>query len=172
MQKAIIKTKPGFLCASWSEKGLYYLSMPWKNETLAEQDLSQLKGERSPQGGKGSSFLNQLELLLTAYFNSQKVEFFDVSVDFSGYTPFRRKILQLTADIPYGEIYTYGGLAAIAEKRGGARAVGGALGSNRTPLIVPCHRVIRSDGTLGGFSSGLDWKRYLLKIEGHNFAAR
>jgi len=67
--------------------------------------------------------------------------------------------------ISFGETRSYGWIAREIGNPGAARAVGRALGANPWPLLVPCHRVIRSDGTMGGFSSGLEWKRYLLKYE-------
>ncbi len=84
-----------------------------------------------------------------------------------GYSAWTMKVLQLTAAIPFGETLTYGEIAASAGNRGGARAVGQALGRNDTPLLIPCHRVIGQKGALVGFGSGLIWKRRLLALEGH-----
>jgi len=67
--------------------------------------------------------------------------------------------------IPFGATRSYGWIARGIGNPGAPRAVGRALGANRWPLIIPCHRVIRTDGTIGGFSSGQEWKRYLLKYE-------
>ena len=74
--------------------------------------------------------------------------------------------------IPFGETRSYGWIARKIGNPGAARAVGRALGANPWPLIIPCHRVIRSDGTIGGFSSGLKWKRYLLKYENLIFSKK
>ena len=68
------------------------------------------------------------------------------------------------ARVPYGRVVSYGTLAGMAGRPGAARAVGGAMGRNRLPLLVPCHRVVASDG-IGGFGCGLDWKRRLLALE-------
>ena len=84
------------------------------------------------------------------------------------YSPWTRKVLQLTKAIPFGETRTYGGIAFAAGNPQGAQAVGQALGRNDTPLLIPCHRVIGQKGELGGFSSGLMWKRRLLMMEGHD----
>lgn len=80
--------------------------------------------------------------------------------------PFHQRVLRRAFRIPRGRVMTYGSLAAAAGCPGGARAVGRALATNPFPLIIPCHRVIRSDGALGGFGGGLDIKRRLLAMEG------
>lgn len=84
-------------------------------------------------------------------------------------TPFRRAVWELLLAVPYGQTTTYGRLAAqIAQKRGGmsAQAVGGAVGHNLISLIIPCHRVLGSDGGLTGYAGGLEKKRRLLALEG------
>lgn len=79
-------------------------------------------------------------------------------------TPFERRVWQAIAEIPRGETWSYG---ALAERLGGgARAVGSALGKNPFPLVYPCHRIIMSDGKIGGFSCGVEVKRRLLQLEG------
>jgi methylated-DNA-[protein]-cysteine S-methyltransferase len=79
---------------------------------------------------------------------------------------FQKKVLAETAAIPRGKVVTYGFLAARISAPNAARAVGTALGRNPFPLIIPCHRVVRSDGSLGGFGGGLPMKRKLLEMEG------
>ncbi len=90
-------------------------------------------------------------------------------------TPFRLVVWRLLLDIPYGETTTYGALAkTISARRGGApmsaQAVGGAVGHNAVALIVPCHRVVGTDGSLTGYASGLDKKTKLLSLEGIRIA--
>ncbi len=75
-------------------------------------------------------------------------------------------MLRATADVPFGQITTYGSMARAAGSPRAARAAGNALGSNPIPIVVPCHRVLHADGTLGGYSGGLDRKRILLALEG------
>ena len=87
-------------------------------------------------------------------------------MDFGSYGAFQAKALQACQKIPYGKLVTYGSLAGLAGSPRAARAVGGAMAKNLTPIIIPCHRVIASGGGIGGFSSGLEWKRTLLKMEG------
>jgi methylated-DNA-[protein]-cysteine S-methyltransferase len=102
---------------------------------------------------------------LDGYFSGAQ-RALDVPVDLAGVTPFRRRVLERLASVPYGVLTTYGSLARAA--RSGPRAVGGAVGSNPVPVILPCHRVIAADGTLGGYGGGLGRKRILLSIEGHD----
>jgi len=87
-------------------------------------------------------------------------------VDLSGLTPFTVKVLEKTMEIPWGELRSYSWLAGRAGAPGAARAAGGAVGRNPVPLLVPCHRVVRSDGTIGGFGLGTPCKRWLLSLEG------
>jgi len=90
-------------------------------------------------------------------------------VDMSICTEFQRNVLNQTWLIPRGMVSTYKGLAGRTGIPGGARAVGMALASNPFPLVIPCHRVIRTDGSLGGFGGGLEMKKKLLGIEGVAF---
>ncbi len=83
-------------------------------------------------------------------------------------TEFERQVWELTSSIPYGETRTYKWIAEKLKKPRGVRAVGQALKKNPLPLIIPCHRVIQSDGNIGGYSSGIDIKRRLLEMEYYN----
>jgi O-6-methylguanine DNA methyltransferase len=91
--------------------------------------------------------------------------FFSVPVDVSGTRPFQRKVLELTRRIPFGETRSYGWIARRIGHPGAVRAVGTALGHNPVPILVPCHRVLRGDGGLGGYAFGLDLKTRLLDLE-------
>jgi methylated-DNA-[protein]-cysteine S-methyltransferase len=91
---------------------------------------------------------------------------FDVAIDFSLVEGFALRVLRSLVRVRYGATTTYGSLALAAGSPGAARAVGSAMRRNPLPLIVPCHRVIAGDGSLGGFTGGLDIKRTLLRLEG------
>ncbi|MFA9405166.1 MAG: methylated-DNA--[protein]-cysteine S-methyltransferase [Anaerolineales bacterium] len=93
---------------------------------------------------------------------------FQLPVDLSGMTPFQQTVLNEVSEVPRGEVVTYGDLARRIGKPRAARAVGQALGSNPVPIVVPCHRVIASDGSLGGYSGrrGIKTKEALLTLEG------
>lgn len=100
------------------------------------------------------------------YFAGQPVKF-NAPLDLSDLPPFRRRVLEACQQIPYGQRRTYGDLARQIGRPRAARAVGQALGRNPIPLLVPCHRVVQSDGGLGGFSSpsGPQQKAELLRLE-------
>ena len=102
---------------------------------------------------------------LARYFSGESVDFGRYDVDLSGYTEFERKVYAATRRIPPGEVRTYGDIARAIGKPGASRAVGNALGKNPACIVIPCHRVVASDG-LGGFTGGLAWKRRLLHLEG------
>jgi methylated-DNA-[protein]-cysteine S-methyltransferase len=107
----------------------------------------------------------RLENDLGRYFAGEAVEFRLPLAKTQG-TRFQRAVWDALRAIPCGETRTYGWVARSVGRPGAARAVGGACGSNPWPVIVPCHRVVASDGTLGGYSAGLKWKRLLLRVEG------
>ena len=108
--------------------------------------------------------LEQAILQLGEYFNGDRLEF-DLTLDLSGLTDFRRDVLMRTARLPFGATLSYGELAAAVGRPGAARAVGSAEGSNPIAIVIPCHRVVRSDGAIGEYGGGTDAKRWLLEHE-------
>jgi methylated-DNA-[protein]-cysteine S-methyltransferase len=105
---------------------------------------------------------------LRAYFDGDVDALDAIPVDLDGQPPFRRLVLETLRDVRGGEVVSYGELAAMAGQHGSRvpRAVGQAVGRNPVPIVVPCHRVVAADGSLGGYGLGLDRKRWLLKHEG------
>jgi methylated-DNA-[protein]-cysteine S-methyltransferase len=101
---------------------------------------------------------------LERYFDG-KLRDFEVPVDWALVGEFARRVLRSTARIPYGSVASYGEVAAEIGTPRGARAVGNALGSNPIPVVVPCHRVVRTGGNLGGYGGGVSRKRWLLDLE-------
>jgi len=101
---------------------------------------------------------------LSGYFNGCRVAF-NSQLDLSIGTEFQRRVWEKVSEIPYGESRSYKWIADEIGHPHAVRAVGNAVGKNPVPPIVPCHRVIRSDGKLGGFSSGIALKKWLLKLE-------
>lgn len=93
---------------------------------------------------------------------------FDLDVDLSWVTPFRREVLLETARVPRGEVASYAEIARRVGRPRAFRAVGNTMRTNPIPIVIPCHRVVGSDGTLTGFGGGLDMKRRLLALEGAN----
>ena len=113
----------------------------------------------------GGEICTQIENFLLG-----KTVAFDFSrLDFGIVHGFARRVLKAVCGIPRGFVMTYGGLAASLDVPGGARAVGNALAGNPFPLVIPCHRVIKSDGSLGGFGGGTKLKRSLLELEQVSF---
>ncbi len=134
-------------------------------------------------GTEANAFLSQLDPLARTEWNpaalaaatAQLRDYFagrrshiDLPVDLGSLTPFQRKVLQTARRIPPGKVWTYGQMAHSIGKPQAGRAVGQALGRNPAPIVIPCHRVIASDGSLGGYSGGggLESKRLLLRLEG------
>jgi methylated-DNA-[protein]-cysteine S-methyltransferase len=101
---------------------------------------------------------------LEGYFSGRETAL-DLKLDLAEGTRFERKVWEVTRRVPYGTVVSYGTLAGRLGLPGAARAVGNALGRNPVPIVVPCHRVIHGDKSIGGFSSGLRWKRFLLELE-------
>lgn len=91
---------------------------------------------------------------------------FGVTIDWSAGTPFQRQVWQALRKVRFGQTVSYGDLAEAVGRPGAARAVGNAMNKNPIALVVPCHRVLRAGGALGGFGGGLDVKRRLLELEG------
>lgn len=102
---------------------------------------------------------------LREYFDGRR-ERFSARLDLTGLGDFERRVLETLRKVPFGEVVSYGELARRAGSPGAARAVGGVMRKNVLPLFIPCHRVTASDGTIGGFTGGLEKKRWLLRREG------
>ncbi len=100
---------------------------------------------------------------LTEYFNGQRQQF-DLPIKLEG-TAFQKAVWQQLQEIPFGQTWSYQAIAENISRPQSIRAVGNAVGKNPIPIIVPCHRVIRQDGSLGGFSGGIDIKIKLLEVE-------
>jgi len=102
---------------------------------------------------------------LDEYFDGRRREF-ELPLDWTLVGPFGRRVLGAASQIPYGNVLTYTEIATEAGSPRGSRAAGNALGANPIPIVVPCHRVLRRGGALGGYAGGLDRKRFLLELEG------
>ncbi|SDF62936.1 methylated-DNA--[protein]-cysteine S-methyltransferase [Sporolituus thermophilus] len=156
----LFTTEWGHMAAVWSDSGLWELSFPRPDAAAALADLTTpdlTEGEAHP-------LLAELAGQLKVYFRGYPAVF-TVPVDWRGYTPFQAAVLRYTAGIAFGEVRTYGEVAKAVGAPKAARAVGGALHRNRTPIVIPCHRVIGADGNLTGFGGGLELKKALLLLE-------
>jgi methylated-DNA-[protein]-cysteine S-methyltransferase len=127
--------------------------------------LEELSRRVSPRMLEAPAALDEVRRELDEYFTGKRTEF-DLPVDWRLHDGFSRRVLRATARIPYGELLTYRQVAAKAGSPRASRAAGNALGSNRIPIVVPCHRVVRTGGTLGGYTGGVERKQFLLGLEG------
>ncbi len=152
----------GELLVAVTEAGLVRLS--WVADGTGPV-LEMLARTVSPRVLEAPSRTDRVRRQLDEYFAGRRRRF-DVEVDWRLTAGFGRAILQATAAIPCGEVRTYSQMAADAGSPRAARAAGNALGANPIPIVVPCHRVVRAGGHLGGYTGGLDRKRHLLRLEG------
>ncbi len=150
----------GWVGVLGSAEGLIATTLPQHSVKEAER----LLGNRLPQATRSPRYFTDLMERLKLYFNGKKITFPD-DLDLSKATRFQSEVWQATRLIPYGETRSYLWLARLIGRLEAVRAVGQALGKNPLPVIVPCHRVIASNGRLGGFSGGLEIKKCLLNLE-------
>jgi len=160
LKYTIFDTDTGWIGVLGSAKGLLSTTLP---QGTSQEAFEQL-GDRANQAAWSPDPFDDLMERFKIYFRGQKVDFPD-ALDISGAAAFQRQVWEATRLIPYGETRSYGWVASQIKKSGAARAVGQALGRNPLAIIVPCHRVVASDGKLGGFGGGLDLKRHLLRLE-------
>lgn len=151
----------GRLFLAATPAGLVRVAFPGED---LERTLSNLSLRLSPRVLEHPARLDTARRELEEYFDGRRRRF-DLPLDWRLTAGFRRRVLEATAKIPYGRTSTYAEMAALAGSARAHRAAGSALGSNPLPLVVPCHRVLRSGGSLGGFGGGLDAKRLLLDLE-------
>lgn len=147
----------GLLEVIASEKGI-------REIIFAEGDQRQLDTPAKSISPKTKEHLAQLEKELKEYFAGKRKSF-DVAVDISCGTDFQRKVWEALTEIPYGQTSSYKEVAEAVGRPKACRAVGGANNVNPLPIIIPCHRVVGSNGKLVGFAGGLGIKETLLKLE-------
>ncbi|MET9446474.1 methylated-DNA--[protein]-cysteine S-methyltransferase [Streptomyces cinerochromogenes] len=164
---AVVGTDIGPLMLAATRDGLvnvvFHASDAVRDRAL-ERLAARLGGE--PVEDPGSPLLAEAARQLRAYFSGERHDF-DLPLDWSLISGFNRQVLrELASGVPYGTVVGYGDLAGRVGQPGGAQAVGAAMGANPLPVVVPCHRVVESDGGIGGFGGGLETKRKLLALEG------
>jgi methylated-DNA-[protein]-cysteine S-methyltransferase len=162
---AVVDSPVGILVAATTAKGLVRLS--YAQESGVDPVLETLARRLSPRILEAPMRLDGVRREIDEYFAGRRMTF-DLPVDLTLVGPFTQRVLRATARIPFGETSTYGAVAARAGAPRGARAAGNALGANPIPIVIPCHRVLRTGGAIGGYTGGLDIKRTLLAVEGHS----
>jgi methylated-DNA-[protein]-cysteine S-methyltransferase len=158
---ATVDSPLGPLLAARTPRGLVMLAYVLDG---IEPRLERLAREISPRVLEAPARLDRERRQIDEYF-ARRRERFDIAIDWTLIRGFSRAVLERTAAIPFGQASTYGAIAAEAGSPRGSRATGNALGSNPIPIVIPCHRVLRSGGGIGGYTGGLDRKRYLLGLE-------
>lgn len=152
---ATVETQVGTLTVVVSPRGVRRIALP-------TDDPAEVIHATGARPGLVGPVREQLE----DYFAGTRTSF-DVPLDLDGLPPFQAKVLGALQHVPFGEVTTYKGLAVDVDNPGAVRAVGTACARNPLPLLIPCHRVVRSDGHLGRYRGGEDMKRFLLALEGH-----
>ncbi|WHZ23924.1 MAG: Methylated-DNA--protein-cysteine methyltransferase [Nitrospira sp.] len=148
-----------------------WIEIAASEEGLTSIDLSPSNRRAFPRQGQAvengtvAALLAEAQRQLLDYLDGRRREF-SLPVDLSAGTPFQRKVWKAIRQIPYGRVRSYQWVATKVGGKQYARAVGMALGANPVPIVIPCHRIIAHDGSLGGFGCGLPMKRRLLKLEG------
>jgi methylated-DNA-[protein]-cysteine S-methyltransferase len=151
----------GSLLLMATRRGLVRVAFESENQ---DDVFDEVATRLSPRILEAPGRLDTVRRELDAYFSGRR-QAFDLDLDWSLVGPFARRVLRRTARIPYGSVESYGDIARGVGTPRGARAVGNALGSNPIPVVVPCHRVVRTGGAIGGYGGGLPRKRWLLDLE-------
>jgi methylated-DNA-[protein]-cysteine S-methyltransferase len=152
----------GPLLLAATPRGLVRISLPGYDPEEALEDLA---ARVSPRVLEAPARLDEARRELDLYFAGKLTEF-DLPLDWQLTAGFRRKAQQAINRIPYGRTRSYTEIARSAGNERAVRAAGTACGSNPIPIVVPCHRVLRSGGGLGGYGGGLPMKEGLLELEG------
>ena len=158
---AVLNTKIGKILVTRTDKGLNNLLF---HQPTWGRFFEELKKNKRLDLVEAKSKFSKLGKQLNDYFSGKKIKF-NEKLDLSGGTPFEQKVWKKMLKVPYGKTISYGKLAALAGNSRKARVVGNACGKNPVSIVVPCHRIIKSDGGLGGYGGGIELKKRLLKIE-------
>jgi methylated-DNA-[protein]-cysteine S-methyltransferase len=156
-----IATPIGELLLAGTGRGLVRVAFPQQGH---DEVLASLAQTVSPRILRAPGRLDQVSRQLEEYFDGRRAVF-DLPLDFRLAAGFRRAVLAHLPAIPYGHTESYAQVAAAAGNPKAVRATGTACARNPLPVVVPCHRVVRSDGTAGGYAGGPDAKRALLALE-------
>ncbi len=160
----IFRTKWGYFGLAGTESALCRTQLPALKSGIIESQLL----ENLPLARFDRTFFKALQEQITAYFEGTRVNFSpDTPLLLDGFTGFSQSVLNTCRKIGFGRTISYAGLASESGRPAASRAVGSALAKNPLPLIIPCHRVLRSDGKLGGFSApgGISLKKKMLELE-------
>jgi len=159
----VFRTLHGWVGVAATEHGISRIVLPKKDKAAVLRELGSETVEATSDPAV-APLLAKAVKLLTCYFSGERVSF-DVPLDLRYYTPFQQAVWNTAKAIPSGETQSYAWIAKRIRNPKASRAVGQALGANPVPIVIPCHRVISSAGTMGGFSGGIGMKKKLLELE-------
>jgi methylated-DNA-[protein]-cysteine S-methyltransferase len=158
-----VDTPVGDLLIARTPRGLARIAFPRERD---DDVLEEMADRFSPRVVEAPAQLDDVRRELDEYFEGRRHDF-DLPVDFGLVRgEFQRRCLERLRAVRYGEVRTYRDLAEDAGNPGAVRAAGTACGTNPIPIVVPCHRIVRSDGTLGQYGGGIPRKEFLLRLEG------
>lgn len=159
----VLDSPVGPLLAARTGRGL--VEIGFRADTELEGMLERLAARLSPRVLEAPARLDPVRRELDEYFEGRRLKF-DLPLDWSLSRGFTQRVLRATAKVPYGRVSTYREMAARAGNEKAVRAAGNALGANPIPIVVPCHRILRTGGALGGYGGGPERKEFLLRLEG------
>jgi methylated-DNA-[protein]-cysteine S-methyltransferase len=159
---APVDSPVGELVAAVTPRGLVRLAY---EDGRGDAVLSELAARVSPRVIESPARLDDVRRQLDEYFEGRR-QAFDLGIDWTLARGFTRRVLQSTAKVPFGALATYREVASGAGNAAAVRAAGNALGANPMPIVVPCHRIVRTGGAMGGYTGGVERKEYLLSLEG------
>ena len=153
-----VKTRFGTFQIAATEQGVVEVNFPKRYRAVSNTG-------KIPR--RTRAILKASKRFLRSYFSSQDCRFHPIPIDWRFFTPFDRRVLSALGKIPPQMTISYSALARKSGVPRAARAVGNVLNRNPIPILIPCHRVVRKDRSLGGYRGGILWKRTLLKLENH-----
>lgn len=158
---SVFNTACGWIAVAGRDQTVHQLRLGYNDPVALRSDLQ--------QAGMASEadWFPELREKLRAYASGQPVSFASVRCALPVLTEFQTRVIDFVKRIPYGQVLSYGDVAAAVSYPGAARAVGTVMSSNRIPIIIPCHRVVAAGGKLGGYSApqGIELKKWLLELE-------
>lgn len=158
----VFESPVGELLLAVTPRGLAYVAF---EEEERDELLGRFSRQLSPRILEHAAATDGVRRQLDEYFEGERTRF-ELKLDRRLMRGIARDVLAATARVPFGRTTTYGALAERIGRPRASRAVGNALGSNPIPIVVPCHRVLRTGGALGGYTGGVERKEFLLRLEG------
>lgn len=160
-------TSAGSITIVWTDKGITKVKLP--NCSIDIDDVELIEAMQASKGAAPPKWVSEAVRKLTKCLEGEAQDFDDLPLDMHAVTDFNQRVYKELRRLPAGKVISYGDLATKIGHHGAARAVGRAMATNPFALIIPCHRVVRSDGTLGEYSAmnGVATKKKLLAQEGY-----